>query len=540
MPEVDVFEAPQGGTFHERLLEAITEAFAGNGITNNGDSLATADPDTAMGVDVSGASGLRYDGESYGPTAASFTLSEGPTTETNGEADRRADLLYFDPTDGDDGAFNVLEGDPHPNPEPPDTPDDGLMVAVIDVEHDAQDVVDDDIINWRAFPAVTYQADTGELSDAAVTTSKLDDAAVTTAKIATDAVTNDEVADDAIGTAQLQDGSVVRAKIGDNAVGTGELGDGAVTTAKLDDGSVVAAKIDTDAVGSDELADGSVSDTHVADDADISRSKLDRDRITEPISGDHATTNEDVILVDTSTGSHTVTLSSDDVVDGRSVQVIDVAGVAESNPITVDTEGDETIDGDPSFDVDTDWGGIAVISDGDDWFTAGGGTGGGDVETRDDGDTVVEAADSLDFRRRITVDDAGDGVAGIDVDVANAFEGREGGQVEHEQQGIVAVDNIPDGGTVDVYKAGLTLATLEAAPADVDLELVTFDNSGGYTTQDVIVTGDGSTVHDRVEGDPLASYTNETGDDISVGVIVDNQSGGGEDVFAYAEGVTVA
>lgn len=225
MPEADAFEAPQGGTFHERLLEAITEAFAGNGITNNGDALVTADDTEPLRIDVSAASGLRYEGESYSPAAESFDLSAGPTTTTNGEDDRRADLLYFDATDGTDGSYAVLEGDADPNPVPPDTPDDGLAIAVIDVEHDADDVADDDIINWRAYPAATYQVDADEIADDAVVRAKIGDAAVGTDELGTAAVTNEKVDEDAVDTDEIADDAVVSVKIAEDAVGSTELQD---------------------------------------------------------------------------------------------------------------------------------------------------------------------------------------------------------------------------------------------------------------------------------------------------------------------------
>lgn len=161
MPEADPFEAPQGGTFYGVLLQAVTEAFAGNGIQANGEARVTADSGVAMGVNVSGApTGLRYAGTDYTPNSASFTLSQGPTTTTNGQDDRRADLIFFDSSAS---SFAKYEGNAHPYPEPPTPPTDGLVIAVVTVPHNATDIGDSSILNWRPIPT---QADDIPIDDA--------------------------------------------------------------------------------------------------------------------------------------------------------------------------------------------------------------------------------------------------------------------------------------------------------------------------------------------------------------------------------------
>lgn len=149
MPEADAFQAPDGGTFHGELLESVTEAFVGNGVLANGDGDVTADSGTAMGIDVA-AGDIAFKGATYAPTAASFTLSDGPTTTTNSQDDRRVDLVYFDEGTA---AYDVLEGTAAPNPSPPATPADGLLLALVLVPHEATNIQDGDILNWRARPA---------------------------------------------------------------------------------------------------------------------------------------------------------------------------------------------------------------------------------------------------------------------------------------------------------------------------------------------------------------------------------------------------
>lgn len=128
----------------------------------------------------------------------------------------------------------------------------------------------------------------------------------------------------------------------------------------------------------------------------------------------------------------------------------------------------------------------------------------------------------------------------IDSSTDNMFEGEEGGSVTNGDQGIVVIDSLQDGETVEVYKAALTLGTIAAAPSNLDLELVTFDNAGGFTSQSVLISGDGTTIHDRVSGDPLGSYTNSTGGEQSVGVVVDNQTGSDQEVYALVKGAAPA
>lgn len=65
----------------------------------------------------------------------------------------------------------------------------------------------------------------------------------------------------------------------------------------------------------------------------------------------------------------TVTLASSMLADGAWIDVVDEAGGAAANPITVATEGSETIDGATTLTIDADYGQVRLYSDGSNWFT---------------------------------------------------------------------------------------------------------------------------------------------------------------------------
>ncbi|QLG62838.1 glycosyl hydrolase family 28-related protein [Halorarum salinum] len=116
----------------------------------------------------------------------------------------------------------------------------------------------------------------------------------------------------------------------------------------------------------------------------------------------YTTQDENLLYVDTSSGSVTVTLATADARNGHSVRIVDVGGNAGTNAITVETESSEVInpDGEGSKTIDADWGQLEVQSDGDDWFAQTGG-GGGDVanpmeEDLDAGGNDITNAGAMD------------------------------------------------------------------------------------------------------------------------------------------------
>lgn len=86
--------------------------------------------------------------------------------------------------------------------------------------------------------------------------------------------------------------------------------------------------------------------------------------------GDYNVTETDVIIGVTDTSApRTIGLPSSIVADGKIVIIKDESGGAGTNAITISTESGETIDGNPSTEINTDYGVIRLYSDGSNWFT---------------------------------------------------------------------------------------------------------------------------------------------------------------------------
>jgi hypothetical protein len=79
----------------------------------------------------------------------------------------------------------------------------------------------------------------------------------------------------------------------------------------------------------------------------------------------------DTILHVTYTGTGAVTsltLPTAQTTNGRFIRVKDAGGSASINNITIDTEGSETIDGEDTFEISTDYQDVALYSDGSNWY----------------------------------------------------------------------------------------------------------------------------------------------------------------------------
>lgn len=85
---------------------------------------------------------------------------------------------------------------------------------------------------------------------------------------------------------------------------------------------------------------------------------------------DYTASTDDVIIgVDTSGGAVTITLPSAGAVAGKVYVIHDEGGDAGTNAITIATEGSETIDGNSSATINSNYGTLRIYSDGTNFFT---------------------------------------------------------------------------------------------------------------------------------------------------------------------------
>jgi len=78
--------------------------------------------------------------------------------------------------------------------------------------------------------------------------------------------------------------------------------------------------------------------------------------------------NDSIILCDTSSNSITVTIPTAQTEDGRELVIKDYGGNSNTNNITVDTEGSETIDGESDITINTDYDSVTIICKNNDWY----------------------------------------------------------------------------------------------------------------------------------------------------------------------------
>lgn len=100
--------------------------------------------------------------------------------------------------------------------------------------------------------------------------------------------------------------------------------------------------------------------------------------------------------------------------------------------------------------------------------------------------------------------------------------------------GVVAVKEVPDTGTLEVNEASLVNDDMSAVPSGVDLII---ENVSTDSSESTLISGDGSIKIDEF-GDPLGSYTNNTGSSEYIAVSVDNgnyNSGSGSNQDVYAD-----
>lgn len=169
---------------------------------------------------------------------------------------------------------------------------------------------------------------------------------------------------------------------------------------------------------------------------------------------------------------------------------------------------------------------------------------GNDIDS--DGDSRVDAADhALDADHALQADNAdtvgeeppsnfsNEGHTHPRSDLTSRhYDKQEGGTVDSGTIVPLFTHSLDDGETIKIDEAMLTRdGFTEPCVSGVDLVLVP---DGSSNT--VILSGNGSTLYDREEGDPLESYTNNTGGPQTIMIGIDNghyNSGYGSAVSAF-------
>jgi hypothetical protein len=503
MPSAPKLQAPQGQPLFDVQFRAISESLAGNGVLSNGDLEVTAGTN-AMEIDVAAGTAYYLATEyTYGGAAPAATLSTGDGT------DDRWDTVAFDTATT---SVTVYEGTPELYPTADDIQGDELLLAIVYVPAGATDIDNSNILNWRAkfsneAEEVHYDDDTGVygVSNVDAALDELQEAAQISAYPLAIGDLDSPYAPASIANVNgypFQNGDLANDTITANA-GTG------LTTTNAAIGLGGSATIAVDTITSSEITDGTILDADISGTTTIARGKLDDERATTSVSTNTTTSGEEVLLVDTSGGAVTITLASADLATGNVVAIVDVGGAAASNAITVDTEGGEGIDGGTSTTVDSDYGATVVVGDAGSgqWYTSGGGGSGSGVTN----ETIV-------------ADDSGSVAAG--------------------NLGTVYLTSVPDGGTIEVTQAYLTLADGQPAPTGCDLIIATLAGDGTGTSQTTLISGDGATVYDDETGEPVGSYANTSGAAQTAALGVDNGnfnsgSGSSQDIAAGGIGEVI-
>jgi len=165
--------------------------------------------------------------------------------------------------------------------------------------------------------------------------------------------------------------------------------------------------------------------------------------------------------------------------------------------------------------------------------------GGASLTVKEDGSTILEEASILDMQTLIQATKISQEEVEVGYEIQNLSIGQDGGSIASGEVGIVSEDGLGDGEGIDIYKCGLTTTDGGAVASGVNMVVATLPGDGTYTQQGVLISGDGSTVFNEITGSPVVGYTNSSGSEQTVAVLVENKTGGPIDIFGYSNGVIV-
>lgn len=392
MPTADKIQWPQGEPLFEVNWRAMSESLAGNGIVNTGDFQVTA---TANAMEIQVAAGTAYyvDTEYSLGAAQTFTISAADGTYD------RWDTIYFNTNanSASSPTAGVRTGTAESNPEPPDIQGDEILLAVVYVPANATDIPDSNILNWRG--KVGTEAEEIHFDDPSsfYNSNNVEGALQNAIELFIDEAGDNLDGPLTLGSFSGQSpfdltanpgafGAIVDAVVDSNsAAGTSHSysfaldantfleiyaesdGAGGIQNARVDIEFLARFGGDIQTVGGTTIWDST--------NGFVPRAQIDDQRITNTVTANYTTSDEEVIFVDPSgTGGVTITLASADAADGNVIVVQDVGGTADANPITVATEGTETIDGNSTVVIDTPYAGNTIVSDGTNWTRTGAGS----------------------------------------------------------------------------------------------------------------------------------------------------------------------
>jgi len=243
----------------------------------------------------------------YDDTTTSFTATT--LTLSAGDTEDRWDIIVADTAAG---TVTAREGTAAQYPTPPALGSDDVLLAVVFVEASATQIADSDILSWR------FQGGQGVID-------------------------------------ALDGGTTV-------VTGIDELNALSQLTI-TQDGKRADLAVAADGIDTAELASGAITDTEVSASTTLSRDKLQGQWQTVTQAGDYTAANYEHVLADASSAALTVTLPAPASDLRLSVKKIDA-----TNNVPIATPNSETIDGNSSITLSTQYDERTLTSDGTNYF----------------------------------------------------------------------------------------------------------------------------------------------------------------------------
>lgn len=119
---------------------------------------------------------------------------------------------------------------------------------------------------------------------------------------------------------------------------------------------------------------------------------------------------------------------------------------------------------------------------------------------------------------------------------SSPMKGSESGVISPNNRGVVAIKRLANKEKVKINTASLIRPDGQAVPSDVDLVIATLNNTGKVLKRKTLLNGDGSTVYDYVNGSPYNEWINSTGGDVTLAILVENNTSSNQSIYASING----